>query len=608
MTLLDVRPHPGSGPVQPHLGSQADASRPSARTERVVVGLGLMLIAVVYSLNLAGWPKYFDDEGTYYSQAWAVQHLGSLAPYTYWYDHPPVGWLQLALFTWLPDMVVKGNSDLLSGRIVMIGYALVSAALLYRLARRLGMTFFWSLTVMLLWALNPLALSEGRQIFLDNVALPWLLGAFLLALNKRRNLGLHMAAGFCFAISVLSKETTAVFVVPLLVLIWQSSYKPTRGFALMGFAAVTVMTGSMYVLFALVRDELFPGPGHVSLWDALAFQFGGRAGSGSILDRGDEAATTFQGWLHLDPFVLLAGTAAAIVVLVAVPGLRAVGLAVVISALVVVRPSGYLPHMYIIDMLPFCALCLVGLFDLTWRRAAGLRGKAAFAYCAAFVALVAVAGALLPIDTWRSSYSAALHAHLNDTHSRMLASLASLPRSAHLAVDNTYWDDLVGQGRPPDHVVWFYKVDSDGAVLKNLGGSYLGLDYLVWTPYMSENAGPEVSRAFQQSVLVSSFGSGEDRVQLRRVLTPAQYAAQEKAKADAVVRYLADKQKKLTAFYALRSTRFPGLTNGQLEGIRIDARSLSTQQLARKYQTTEATVRAITQESAPAAGSTGEGR
>ena len=41
-------------------------------------------------------PMFFDDEGTYASQAWSVTHLRALAPYTYWYDHPPLGWLVLA--------------------------------------------------------------------------------------------------------------------------------------------------------------------------------------------------------------------------------------------------------------------------------------------------------------------------------------------------------------------------------------------------------------------------------------------------------------------------------------------------------------------------------
>ena len=48
-------------------------------------------------------PQRVDDEGTYTAQAYAVEHFGELAHYTYWYDHPPLGWLQIAAWTSLTD-------------------------------------------------------------------------------------------------------------------------------------------------------------------------------------------------------------------------------------------------------------------------------------------------------------------------------------------------------------------------------------------------------------------------------------------------------------------------------------------------------------------------
>lgn len=592
MTLIDVRP-----PVERADPAPAPAPRRSPLPERLAVGTGLALIAVVYSVNLAGWPRYFDDEGTYYSQAWAVQHLGSLSPYTYWYDHPPVGWLQLAAFTWLPDRLVDGNSALLSGRVLMVAYAVASAGLIYLLARRLGITRTLAVGAMLLWGLNPLALHEGRQVFLDNVALPWLLAAFVLALNRRHHLGLHMAAGFCFAIAVLSKETTAVFAVPLLVAVWRGAYRPTRAFALVGFVAALTTTGAMYVLLPLIRSELLPGAGHVSLWDALAFQFLEREGSGSILrpDTADGVAggayATFHAWLHLDPFLLLAGAAAGVVALL-VGRLRPVGLAVVVAVLVGLRPGGYLPHMYVITLLPFCALALAGLLDVTWRACAGLRGRR-LVPAVAFVGLVVALVAAAPYQDWADGYRTAWTQDANDPQSRVLEQVRGLPGDARLAVDNTYWNDLVADGRDRSDVLWFYKVDHDEAVLEDLGNSYLGLDYLVWTDYMADNAGPVVAQAFAQSVPVWSTGSGDDAVQLRKVLTVAEHTAMEQAAAAAVERRLARERKQLDAFFARGSTRFPELTNGQLEAIRVEAGELSVAELARKYQTTPATVRAV---------------
>src|SRR5690348_6705774 len=55
--------------------------------------------AIVHAWNMFEFPYYEDDEGTYLAQAWSVLHLGQLAPYTYWYDHPPLGWIQLGLLS-----------------------------------------------------------------------------------------------------------------------------------------------------------------------------------------------------------------------------------------------------------------------------------------------------------------------------------------------------------------------------------------------------------------------------------------------------------------------------------------------------------------------------
>jgi hypothetical protein len=54
--------------------------------------------AGVRLINLGGSPQRVDDEGTYVAQAYAVSRLGDLSHYTYWYDHPPLGWIQIAVW------------------------------------------------------------------------------------------------------------------------------------------------------------------------------------------------------------------------------------------------------------------------------------------------------------------------------------------------------------------------------------------------------------------------------------------------------------------------------------------------------------------------------
>jgi hypothetical protein len=102
--------------------------------------LGLLTaVAVVHTTGMARAPQRIDDEGTYVAQAWAVQQWHTLGHYTYWYDHPPFGWLLLAAWTSLTGAFDRTATAIAAGREFMLAVQLVSAALLYGVARRLGL-------------------------------------------------------------------------------------------------------------------------------------------------------------------------------------------------------------------------------------------------------------------------------------------------------------------------------------------------------------------------------------------------------------------------------------------------------------------------------------
>lgn len=96
MTTL-LAPTGVSDPVDDdHARRRVDGGPSSNRTRRRIgVVLSVLLVGLAQLVNVTGWPVFGDDEGTYTAQAWAVLH-GDLAHYTYWYDHPPAGWIQLA--------------------------------------------------------------------------------------------------------------------------------------------------------------------------------------------------------------------------------------------------------------------------------------------------------------------------------------------------------------------------------------------------------------------------------------------------------------------------------------------------------------------------------
>jgi hypothetical protein len=303
----------------------------------------LSIVGVIHAVGMGVWPNYGnDDEGTYIDRAWAVQtgmgaHHGP-APYTYWYDHPPFAWIQLALWTWLTHTFRAGTVAVASGRADMLLYTLVCTALVYVIARRLRCTITISIGAMLLFGLSPLSVESMRMVMLDTIGLPWILGSFALALSPRKQLWAFSACGLCFAAGVLSKETYLTLLPVLLYEVWQRSEGSTRRMCLCIFSVSTFGALAFYPLYAALKGELFAGSGHVSLISSVEWQLYGRATSGSIFKSGSLANATFSGWIHTDPWLLLLG-GTALPIAIAVRQFRPIVLAFGTFLVFLVRPG-----------------------------------------------------------------------------------------------------------------------------------------------------------------------------------------------------------------------------------------------------------------------------
>lgn len=514
-TVVHLRPPTGS--PEPR---RARVPRPSVDTW---IRLALMAaVLVVQAVNITGYPALGDDEGTYLSQAWAVQQGQGLAHYTYWYDHPPVGWLQIAALSWLPALLMPEHLAVANARVVMLVFTLASVALLYTLARRLTLPRWACALAAAAFALSPLAITLQRQMYLDNIAVAWMLGAMVLVLSPQRALWHHVAAGGCAAVAVLSKETMVIVLPALLLLLWRGAHPSTRKFSFAGFGAVLVLVGAVYPLYALLNNELVPGDDHVSLFDGIVFQLS-RQGSGSFLLDGTGSRAIVESWLYYDHVLVVAGLACAAVAIVALAHLRAPALAVLLLLLMAMRP-GYLPGMYVIQALPFLALCLAGVAAgvvgavLTWR-ARPARVDRLVRRAAVVLAAAAVLGTVLP--GWVDRTRVALTADLNGHNRAAVDHLAAMPHppATRVLVDGALWLDLVRDGYEPGAgAIWFYKLDLDPAISRQI--RWQDVDYVVSSPIMrsATDGLPSVVAALEHSVPVATFGAGGDRVEIRRVL------------------------------------------------------------------------------------------
>ncbi|MEU9286886.1 phospholipid carrier-dependent glycosyltransferase [Streptomyces sp. NPDC048275] len=504
-----------------------------SRADLVLCGVLLLAILAVQGWNITAYPTLSDDEGTYLAQAWAVQQGKGLAHYTYWYDHPPMGWIQIAALTWIPAHLSPSLMTVGSMRVAMLAVSAVSAILLYVLARRLSLPRWAAGLAMALFGLSPLSVVLQREIFLDNIAVMWTLLAFCLAASPSRHLWHHFAAGIAAAAAVLTKETMLVILPALLVTMWRHGHRDTRKFALTGAITACALIGLSYPLFALLKGELFPGSGHVSLWDGITYQMS-RPGSGFILDQGTGSYGVLQSWLYYDRVLPLGGLAGALLLLatwrwsVTARALAGPALTVAILALVALRPSGYLPAMYVIQALPFLALVLAGgtasVAHAVLRRGRGADEKpyVTWGRRVTAAALVAAAAAYV-VPRWYDGNHTAVTADANAPYRAAAAWMkteVSDPRNTRVLVDDALWLDLVHDGyRPGLGVIWFYKADLDPAVTKTMPGGWKDLDYVVASPTVRRDAVdlPNVKAAIEHSTPVATFGKGEDRIEIRQI-------------------------------------------------------------------------------------------
>lgn len=521
-------------PAVPVPGAPREVPRlRGSRPDLLVCGALLALILLVQGWNITGFPNLSDDEGTYLAQAWAVQQGKGLAHYTYWYDHPPLGWIQIAAVTWLPSLFFPDAVSVAPMRCAMLLVSAVSVVLVYVLGRRLGLQRWAAGLGMALFGLSPLSVVLQREIFLDNIAVMWMLVAFCLAASPRCHLWHHFGAGLAAAVAVLSKETMLVILPALLVTMWQHSHRDTRKFAVTGAVTACGLVGLAYPLFALLNNELFPGPGHVSLIDGITYQMS-RAGSGFLLTPGSGAHRVLQSWLYYDRVLPLCGLAAAVLLVATARrshtgrALAGPALAAVILALVALRPSGYLPAMYVIQTLPFLALALAGVSAsvvgaLLRSRPDRVRRWRAVRWGA--VAALAAATAVLVVPSWYDGNRSALTTDANAPYRSAASWLRDAgnvadPGRTRVLADDAIWLDLVHAGyRPGTGAIWFYKADLDPAVARTMPRGWQDVDYVVASPTVRRDALtlPTVKAALEHSDAVAVFGTGDDRIEIRRI-------------------------------------------------------------------------------------------
>ena len=160
-----------------------------------------------------------------------------------------------------------------------------------------------------------------------------------------------------------------------------------------------------------------------------------------------------------------------------------------------------------------------------WRSEAEKRYVSVGRYTLA--AVLALAAGAYVVPHWYDGARTAVTTDANapyEAASKWLATEVEDPEHTRVLVDDALWLDLVHQGyRPGLGVIWFYKADLDPAVTKTMPRGWKDLDYVVASPTVRRDAAdlPNVKAAMDHSDPVATFGTGEDRIEIRQIKTSA---------------------------------------------------------------------------------------
>jgi Dolichyl-phosphate-mannose-protein mannosyltransferase len=496
----------------------------SGWVEAVVVVLVLCIMLAAQVINIFHYPAYTADEGTYMSNAWAILH-GKITPYAYTYDHPPVGWLLIALWAQLTGGIASFGNAINSGRVLMLLLAAASSIFLYLITSRLSASRSAALLAMVLYTLSPLSLSYRHEVLLDNIGTFWLLLSLCLITTGKSRLGTFVFAGIALGLAILSKEIFVIFVPAMLYAVWLFATEFQRKFSFVTFFYVTLVVASVYILLALLQGELFPPgllPGDKTTHASLI---------GSFLQKwhtpltGGQFITSWNTWLRLDMVLFLGGTIAMFINILGgtVNRLQLLAALFVGSFWLFLLSSNVIYPFYVIPLLPFLALNIAQALNTPIRW---ITKKVGFDLLRALI-VFALIGMLIPAGVQRAS--SLLQPNLAEPQQQaMLWIRNNIPHNAVIISDSQMFTDLrepggmaVGSGTPFAHAQIYSQAVLDPQVYyKDLNGDWQKIDFIAADATMLREirTGSQytlLNEALHHAIPRASFGSSQDGTQVQ---------------------------------------------------------------------------------------------
>lgn len=504
----------------------------SAHRAGLAVAGVVALVVISQGINMSHYPYLEDDEGTYFSQGWAVFHLGRLAPYTYIYDHAPLGWIQIGIWQLITLGHRFGNA-LESGRVLMLLFQVGSALLVLAIGRRASGRTWVGFLAAAVFSLSTYGIFYHRRILLDNVATFWMLLSIFLLVG-RVTLGRVWLSAVAIAVAILSKETAIAVVPALAILAARRTTRANRLPAVVGWVALVLCLCSTYVLVALLKGELFAAGTllggthpHVSLVCSVQWQ-ASRASDGGVFDSSSGFWQMARSWAHSEPLLVVGGSYAALMCVLASrrDAVKSMLGWCTLSMWLFLGRGGIVLPFYLVPLLPLLALCLALVIGDAVASARGLHRRSLRAAGSALaVATLASCALLLFVAYARSERGLWTKDPVAGQVDAVRWIQRHVPPSSRMVIDDYMWQELhdpAGGGPRYADAQYYWKVGEDPAVQRRgFSNNWRDVDYVITTPQLVydtiHNAFPIVTPALEHSLPVAAFNSGGWQLEVRRV-------------------------------------------------------------------------------------------
>ncbi len=500
------------------------------RSFLVVLSL-VALAAVVVGVNLGGAPRITALEGSNTAQAWTWLNLTELnfaglgeSPLSY--ASPSLGWLQLAEWTRLSGAFQRYDSAVFAGRVAVTVAHLLAIPLLWLLARKLGLARPFAAAAVIVFALSPLAVHAHRSVAFANLATPWLLGAWLLALAHRRQAVAFAGAASCFAIATLSQPSYVIFLPLVAWSMWRTATRESRAVRV-SLAAVVLTT--VYVAYWLATRWLGAAlPTGAPPLDGVLAQ-ANRAGGALFTVPADGFGLALE-LLRLDPVLVILAPLSAVVCLFR-RSKRPLAVSLITLAILLLTPVALAVSSALV-ILALSALAIAGAAEILWSVAQGVKHQRWRLRSVAAVAVLAAAVAAA-VPLWGIRLDGLLRDEQNRPMTQARGWIAdNVGRDSRLIVGPDVWVELPRSGFGIDHVTSsdpsFY-----AAGLPRPDTSWRDYEYVIdAASTLGAATSDTAERAVRNSQVVAQFGEGDQTVSVRQVLPDGVAEARASERAD----------------------------------------------------------------------------